>query len=364
MKKTKKSEAVGPTRAKPGRSMRDVAAIAGVSCSAVSLALRHHPSIPAATRERVQKAAALIGYRKNALVAALMRHRRSPRKTDAVQSSLAFLTSDVPSDRWRDAGTHRNFFAAAAERAAERGYSLEEFSLSAPAMRPGRVSELLRARGIHGVLVAPLPGQQTSLDFEFSDFAVVGLGTSLGHPPIDRIADDHFYAAKLAYEKSQALGYRRIGLALNASVSQRLEHRWWSGYLVAQQQTPNRSSIPALMPKTRDEIPLLLNAWISRYRLDAVIFALRDETKMGCAPPHVGLVSLSVREANREVAGIKQDEKAVGAGAVDLLVEKLNRWEIGPAVQPKLQLIRGQWTEGHSAPGAGRNRTTLLASSH
>ena len=362
MKRTKKSEASRAARAKPGRSMQDVAVIAGVSSSTVSLALRHHPSIPTATRERVEQAAAQIGYRKNALVAALMRHRRSPRKTDSVQSSLAFLTSDLPSDRWRDAGTHRSFFAAAAERAAERGYSLEEFSLSAPAMRPGRVSELLRARGIHGVLVAPLPGQQTSLDFDFTDFAVVGLGTSLWHPPIDRIADDHVYAAKLVYEKCQALGYRRIGLALNASVSQRLEHRWWSGYLVAQQQSAHGVSIPALMPKTRDEIPLLLNGWISRPRLDAVLFALRDETKMGCAPPHVGLVSLSVREANREVAGIKQDEKAVGAGAVDLLVEKLNRWEIGPAVQPKLQLIRGQWTEGRSAPGAGHNRTTLLAS--
>lgn len=361
MKKNKKSEAAGPSRVKPGRSMHDVAAIAGVSSSAVSLALRHHPSIPTATRERVEKAAAQIGYRKSPLVAALMRQRRSPRKIDSIQSSLAFLTSDLPRDRWRDGVTSRNFFTAAAARATERSYSLDEFSLSAPNMRPARLAELLRARGIHGVLVAPLPGRQTSLDFDFSEFAVVGLGTSVSLPLIDRIADDHFYAAKLAYEECHALGYRRIGLALTASISRRLEHRWWSGYLVAQQQLAAHAPLPALMPETRDEIPPLLNGWIARHRLDSVIFALRDETRMGCAPPQVGLVSLSAHGIDGKVAGIMQDEAHVGAGAIDLLVEKLNRWDTGPAARPRLQLIRGTWIAGASAPGAGRDRTALLS---
>ncbi|OYU98237.1 MAG: hypothetical protein CFE26_27935, partial [Verrucomicrobiales bacterium VVV1] len=223
----------------------------------------------------------------------------------------------------RDAGTHRSFFAAAATRATERGFRLDEFALSAPNMRPERLSELLRVRGIHGVLVAPLPGQQVSLDFDFSEFAVVGLGTSVSQTPIDRIADDHFYAAKLAYEQCRALGYRRIGLSITASISRRLEHRWWSGYLVAQQQAAPRLAIPSLMPETRDQIPPLLNGWISRHRLDAVIFALRDESQMGCAPPHVGLVSLSVPQPAGQVAGIKQDEAGLGAGAVDLLVATL-----------------------------------------
>ena len=342
--------------------MREVAAKAGVSRSAVSLALQQHPSIPASTRVRVEAAAAALGYRKNPLIAALMRLRRSPRKTESIQASLAFLTTDLPHDRWRDGVTTRNFFAAAGARAVERGYRLEEFTLSAPNMRPERLSELLRARGIHGALVAPLPGHQTSVDFDFSELAVVGLGTSVSQPAIDRIADDHFYAAKLAYEECHALGYRRIGLALTASISRRLEHRWWSGYLVAQQQLATHAPLPALMPETRDEIPPLLSGWIARHRLDAVIFALRDESRMGCAPAHVGLVSLSVHQLDGKVAGIRQEEAGVGAGAVDLLVEKLNRWDTGPAALPKLQLVRGRWTAGASAPGAGRNRTTLFTS--
>ena len=54
-------------------SMQQVAVHAGVSRSAVSLALQHHPSIPASTRERIRAAAQELGYRPNPLVTALMR---------------------------------------------------------------------------------------------------------------------------------------------------------------------------------------------------------------------------------------------------------------------------------------------------
>jgi len=43
--------------------MRDVARAAGVHQTTVSLALRNHASIPAATRERIKAAAAELGYK-------------------------------------------------------------------------------------------------------------------------------------------------------------------------------------------------------------------------------------------------------------------------------------------------------------
>jgi DNA-binding LacI/PurR family transcriptional regulator len=206
--------------------MREVAARAGVSRSAVSLALAGHPSIPSTTRERVRAAAKQLGYRKNPLVAALMSVRRTGTAAATAHASLAFLTSHVAPDSWRQVATHRRFHAAASARALKRGFSLEEFSLTDPTMRPERLEALLRARGIHGVLAAPLPGDQTTLAFDVANFAVVGLGTSVKVPVIDRIADDHFYGAQLAFEHCLALGYRRIGLALAANISRRLEHRW------------------------------------------------------------------------------------------------------------------------------------------
>lgn len=350
-----KQPAVGADRV----SMQEVARAAGVSRSAVSLALAGHRSIPVATRERVQAAAAQLGYRKNPLVAALMSVRRSGAAPSTARASLAFLTSHIAPDSWRNVATHRRFHAAASAQALKRGFSLEEFSLADPDMRPARLAALLRSRGIHGVLVAPLPGDQTTLGFDVTDFAVVGLGASVKMPAIDRVADDHFYGAQLAFEQCLALGYRRIGLALAANISHRLEHRWWAGFLVAQQQVAARNRIPALMPETREQIPPLLNPWIARHLLDAVIFSHRTPAEMSRAPAAVGLVSLSVHEANGVIAGIKQDEQRVGEEAVDLLVAKLHHWNTGAASTPRLLLVRGAWTDGLSAPGAGKIRRGL-----
>ena len=357
----KSTEKRPPSVSPPDRvSMREVAVHAGVSRSAVSLALVGHPSIPRATRERIQAAARHLGYRKNPLVAALMSARRTRTGETAARASLAFLTSHVAPDSWRQVATHRRFHAAASARALRRGFSLEEFSLSDPTMRPERLGSLLRARGIHGVLAAPLPGDQTVLNFDVADFAVVGLGTSVQAPSIDRVADDHFYGAQLAFEQCRALGYRRIGLALAANISRRLEHRWWSGFLVAQHQVAPQDRVPALMPETRDLIAPRLNPWIAQHRLDAVIFSLRNPEAMAHAPAAVGLVSLSVQDETGAIAGIRQDETQVGEESVELLVAKLHHWNTGAAPSPRLLLVRGAWTAGLSAPGFGQIRRGLV----
>ena len=70
--------------------MQDIADRVGLSRSAVSLALRNHPSIPEATRERVRQAAAELGYRRNPLVAALMMQLRQPRHR--ATATLALIT--------------------------------------------------------------------------------------------------------------------------------------------------------------------------------------------------------------------------------------------------------------------------------
>ncbi len=57
-------------------TQRDIARHLGVHVSKVSLALRRHSSIPADTRERVEKAARDLGYRQDPALTALMAFRR------------------------------------------------------------------------------------------------------------------------------------------------------------------------------------------------------------------------------------------------------------------------------------------------
>ncbi|MCU0791263.1 MAG: helix-turn-helix domain-containing protein [Opitutaceae bacterium] len=57
--------------------MRDIANLVGLDPSTVSLALRDHPRIAAATRERVRRAAAKLGYAPDPLLSALASYRRN-----------------------------------------------------------------------------------------------------------------------------------------------------------------------------------------------------------------------------------------------------------------------------------------------
>src|SRR3954469_21892860 len=73
-------------------TIKDVAKIAGVHFTTVSLALRNHPSIPPSTRERVQQAALRIGYSPDPVFAALTHfHVNGAVRTASPQ--IAFLVN-------------------------------------------------------------------------------------------------------------------------------------------------------------------------------------------------------------------------------------------------------------------------------
>src|SRR5688500_3309706 len=73
-------------------TLRMIAQRAGLSGSAVSMALRTHPRISAATRERVQRIARELGYRPDPDVAKLMNHLRLRHKPRFNVSLVALTT--------------------------------------------------------------------------------------------------------------------------------------------------------------------------------------------------------------------------------------------------------------------------------
>ena len=70
-------------------TLRDIAKELGVSHVTVSLALRNHPRISEATRERVQKKAEQMGYHPDPMLSALS-HYRLTSKEKPVQAILAW----------------------------------------------------------------------------------------------------------------------------------------------------------------------------------------------------------------------------------------------------------------------------------
>ena len=178
-------------------SQGDVAKRAGVHQTTVSLVFRNHPSVPEETRVRVLRIAQEMGYKKHPLLAALMSTRL---KVSAGPGNpvLAFLTDFERRDRWQESPTAVAMLSGAKQRAQQLGYRIEIFWLGDPEVRPVRLAEILKARNIHGLLLAPTHAPRGLLQFDFAPFAVVGLGVSNETSSILSVAHDHFNGMKLA----------------------------------------------------------------------------------------------------------------------------------------------------------------------
>ena len=341
-------------------TMKDVAMAAGVSRSTVSLALRNSRSIPPATRQKVFAVAGQLGYKANPLVSALMSSLHA-RRVSQKHTVLAYVTTDPEFAPWRSFAMFIEMREGADQRALDLGYRLEEFALRAPGMTPQRYVQMLKARGILGLLVAPLPHQERTIELDFSDFAVVGIDMSVSSPPIERVSNDHYQSARLAVQECRNLGYRRIGFVFSQELSERLEHRWLAACLLAREQAPPAQRVePLICPGPGNIIPSL-PAWYKRQKPDVVIMAELDPHGHYPLPARVGMVSLSLEEhALGRLAGIFQDNRRIGEVAVEHLVARLERCEFGTDDRGRLHLVSGRWQPGLSAPGRGRNREWLI----
>lgn len=337
--------------------MKDVALAAGVSRATVSLALRNDRSIAATTRSRIYAVAEKLGYKTNPLVSALMSAIHA-RRLSQKHTVLAYVTTDPQFAPWRTWRMFVEMQEGAKSRAEELGYRLEEFALRAPGMSPKRFAQVLQARGILGLLIAPLPHGERVIELDFTDFAVVGIDMSVASPLIERVSNDHFQSALLAVKKCRELGYRRIGFVLSRTLSQRLENRWLAGLRIAEEGVRPEQRIRVLMPETSDDIPGELPAWYAKAKPDVLIMSELNPVTYYGLPPKVGVVSLSLEEPIGQITGIFQDNRRMGAIAIEHLVARLERCEFGPDDRGRLHLVAGQWVPGRTALGPGIPRAS------
>ncbi|MBP8257800.1 MAG: LacI family DNA-binding transcriptional regulator [Opitutaceae bacterium] len=343
---------------KPKPTMEEVARASGYSRAAVSLALRGDASIPEKTRGHIATVARKLGYSTNPLISALMSLQRQRRPVMDVTTSVAYLTH-TPSEQWRKAGFYVSMFNGASERLAEMGCRLEEFGLREKAMTATRMRDIWRARNIHAVIVAPLPHDETLVDFDFSGLAVVGLGMSVSRPVIERVASDHFQSAVLAVDRCVALGYRRIGLVLSRETSRRLDHRWLGGYRFAIEEHSLDVRVPPLATELQAELVDALPSWLRTYRPDVVILGNAELELQAKVPQSVGMISLGVDRLDGPMTGIYQNYSLIGSVAAERALANLYTNSFGPREEAHLHLVAGVWASGKTALGPLRRRPIL-----
>ncbi len=344
-----------PTPTPAAISLQDVASRARVSRTTVSMALRDHPKINADTRARVQEAARALGYRPNPLVAAHMAHIRAPHPPPATQC-LAFLSNrplaairaDHRTPAWK-------YHDGAARRAAALGFRLEPLNLGGPGMTKRRIVQALAERAIAGVIVAPLSegGGIEARDLPWERLAAAVLEHTLIEPRLHTVCSDEFSTIGRLIQRMLDYGYQRIGIAMHGRMDEHANHFWLAGFRTYVALARPSPPIPHFITSRWTCGEFL--RWFRRHRPDAIITvndeAVRWLREAGVrVPGEVGCGTIYWKEDRPFLSGYYQNHELMGAGAVDLVVEQLNRNERGVPAESLTLLVQAAWREGATLP--------------
>ena len=336
----------------PSVTMNDIAKRAGVSKNTVSLALRNDPQIPASTRDRIRGIASELGYQTNPTVAHLMAQmRRSP----DIKASLALLNANLDEKAFSRHPTVPTYVEGCRKRAAQLGYSLDEFWLHDPGLDGARLDKILRARGIRGVLVVGLMNENRlpeRFQHIWQQYPCVVTGVRTQDPALSFTSTDQYMLALRAFENALRLGYRRPALVLDHVIDRLVGGRFTAGVLIAQQKLAQRQRLkPFYLVTEARQDPTLFLSWFEKEKPDAIL-TLYNVVKewveqMGLKVPRdLGMIQLERRKDDPSWAGMDQHNDITGEAAVEMAISMIHNNEAGVPDFPRATLIGSTWMDG------------------
>jgi LacI family transcriptional regulator len=328
---------------------RDIAKAAGVSLGTVSLALRSHSSIPKQTRERVQQVAQQLGYRPNPRVAELMSEIRRSRRVDSLTETVALIWTDATREQVRNYEHLLELEEAARTRLARQGFGLDIFYYDAQKL--AGTERILRARGIRGIILAPLINLRVrQLDWEWSHFSVVIVGSGLWQPEFNRIRFNHFEEMGLILHHLRDQQVEKVGLITEKEVDMRTQCSVTGGFL-AHRRESTRDSIFESNGENREQ----LLEWIQRTKPDCIIIASSMamywllESQIDC---RIVLTSQHLHPEWPRFGCILEDYTRLVTVAAEQLIAQLALNQSGPPEHPIKILIAGSWQAAASESAA------------
>lgn len=350
-------------------TLADVAKAAGVHVTTVSLALRNHPRLPLETRERLQSLAKKMNYAPDPLLRALVAYRGRQQEHRAA-ATMAYVTNWDSQWGWKKVTAHPEFYEGARAKAEELGYKLEHFWMREPGLTHGRLSGILTARGIHGVIIASHQREvDVALHFEWDQFSAVKIDYFPHHPRLHNVTNDQCSVVRLAMEHLVAAGYRRIGFVMHRGWNHSVDNLWTAGFLCEQSHLPARDRVPMLLFPDLEPVSEWMNEsksdviapldkyqqWYERYQPDVIIskasFVLPRLAAMKVSVPRdVAFVDVFLEHFDGRMAGVRQNHKTVGELAVEILAGQLHHNKYGVPRIPTTTFVEGTWFDGASCP--------------
>ena len=184
------------SKVQPGKpTITDVARRAGVSKSLVSLVMRGADHVSPERRQAVNKAAAELGYRPNAMARSLVQRRTH---------LVGVMVSDL----------HNPFFADVVagiqEQAARTGYKVLVNSGNRAAAREADAMETLLQLRADGIILGSPVLDDEVIARASREVPIVLVGREAHGPAVDSVTNDDRAGAEVAVEHCVSLGHRRI----------------------------------------------------------------------------------------------------------------------------------------------------------
>ncbi|MEM6820348.1 MAG: LacI family DNA-binding transcriptional regulator [Verrucomicrobiota bacterium] len=331
-------------------TIAQIAQAAGVSKMTVSRALSNHKWVAEPTRKRIQKLAETMGYQPDPALSALSAYRQKKR-AHIYHSTLA-LVIDEPRKGLR---TRRNLrdqilLRGAQEHARKLGYEVEIFRVGTTKRQQKRLSDVLYARGIRGLLLATGECRQESLAFDWNRFVSVCVARNPGFPYFHAVSFNFYHAAMQLLKNIWQLGYRRPGFMYDEGAARATEYQEVAAYdhfsrKMGIDKVPFCNYTDAFNKRKQ------FFSWLGDHQVD-VLIATEDtplqliRERGWTVPKDIGYASSRIPRTSNTISGVKRDVGHLGRVAVDILSSIIQRNEIGKPKLPYGIQIESEWVKG------------------
>jgi LacI family transcriptional regulator len=335
--------------------LKDIAERAGLSVAAVSMALKNHRSLPEATIAKVKELAEEMGYTPDPALSALAAHR-SRLRINKDFSVIGLISNWETEDAWTKLPSAQAVVEGAKMRARELGFTIQHFWAGRRNISSSRLNQILQARGIRGLILAPFEHPEDRLELDWKQYSVVTVEKPIHYTHFHHVIQNHYSDLMLCWRELVKRGYGRIGLIVREDLSSRWGHQWESAHRLAQHtaSTPEKT-IPTLLLKNenKEDQVCLVRSWLRLYKPEAVIS--RCECFFDAAhslglrvPGDLGYVSLNVIDDVEGASGILQHRDIMGATAMDVLNSMMLRNFRGEQAVSIGTQVDGSWVDGHT----------------
>jgi DNA-binding LacI/PurR family transcriptional regulator len=327
-------------------TQRSVAQACGVHPSTICLALGNSPSIPRATRLRIQAMAQKLGYQPNA-AARNLAFLRTDRK-EAGSLPLAWINQERDRDFWRVHPGARTGLEGAQRRAKELGYYIEEFWVHETGMRLARLVQIIRARGVEGVLFPVYRAFDPQLfQAPWDELSLVSFNDHRAARWLDVVCPDYYHNIDMVLRELERCGRRRIGFVLSPGLDATTDGLACCRFLRFQHELPPGERVPlGLLPEDPEARAVAFEVWYRAHRPEVIICHGADHGAwLETVGPETTVITLGAAAAGSQ-ASVDVRAGEVGENAVECVADKIRRFDRGKGTNTRRHLIKGHWCDG------------------